>query len=186
MKKIVTITIAIIGLMCFAACSSNENVSVELHEIDSNVTVKQSIEENWYWDGFDINNIDYSVFPLWEDGKQLKQRLALLYNKNPMKDGTMNVCLVYFEDTMEQDDNFSYMFNCPGVYVSSIDGGLKDGDTFVFGPLPIAEPDGELRDIHVGYSEDGWFDVNGTKIKCNSSGLIMHATQHGESWEGDN
>ena len=177
-KKKTIIAGVIIGLLFLTACSSNQNVSVELPEIDRNVTVGQSIE-NCCLDVFDINNLDYCIFDTWEKGKNEKNRYALIYNKEPMRGGSMNVALVYFEDMDADQSNYNYLFDCPGVCVSHVIDGLNDGDSHVFGPLPIGETEEALMDVYVGYSKDGWFSVNDAMVRCEENGIITYITEHG-------
>ena len=179
MKKL-TFVIVMACIMLFSiACLENTDgdLSSEIPKIDENITVRQSLQENWSWDELNINNLDYHVFTTWEDGRPSDYKYALLTSKKPDKNGRMQVASIYFKDTYESDSNYDYLFNCPGVFVCADPEGLRSGDSFIFGPYPIVK-DG-YRDICVGYSENGWFMVNDTETACDDNGIIIYLAEHG-------
>lgn len=180
MRKTLLLLITLLVSACVLVACSNENASTEIPTIDKEMTVAQSLEGSPGWRN--IDKMDYSIFPVWENGEQTDYRYALVYDKKASKDGIKRVAAVFYtvEGSEEDYEDDEYLFTRPGMLLFEEHyAELKEGDSFAFGPVPIGEPDGELRDVYVGFSTSGWFEVNGTKVNTRNE-LVVYVAEHSE------
>jgi len=177
MKKILILVIMMCAVVFTTACgASDRNTPTVAPKIDEKITVEQSLKDNWDWTDFSVDKVDYAIFPTWKNGKQLDYNYAVISAKEPDENGAMQVALVFYKDINKDNDK---LFECPGVYIISAQDGIADGDSRIFGSLAIGEPDGAFRDLCIGYSTTGWFEVEGSQYSCDEKGLIVYVAEHG-------
>ena len=172
MKKWLTIVITVCAVMFITACSDSDTHSYqEAPAINENVTLEQSLKDNWEWSDFEPDDVDYALFPAYDRDKKTGYNYVVVYPKKAV-DGVMPVAVGYYEDSSED------IFSCHGKMLMDAEGGLEDGGSRIFGSYPIGE-DGTYLDICVGYSSTGYFSVNDVETSCEKNGIIICLAEHG-------